>query len=300
MKSKFFLITGVIVIAVAGIAAYKFYRQPIPPTPPEPEETISESDQLRAEANRHFRRKAYGLAVNTFDRLIEKDHNDKAAFLGRANAELAQMNYDSALSDYDAALAIDPAYVDAYFARGTLHWLLGDLALAEWDYSTTIRLAPNDNFYYSQLAKVLYEVKAPDKVKVLYREAYRQNAERTWALDGWFGAMLELKEYDEILQEHDQILASAGDGSSDPKTILAPGFYAGVVHMQRKEFELAIDLLERCVRRAPNEVNIETYGHLANAYRETAQVEKCRTRLADYDHRTGRKTPAEWCGGGAG
>lgn len=299
MKKKFLLLTGVLLVGVAAIAAYKFYRSPIPPPPTETEEKISEQDQLHAEANRHFRRKEYSAAVGTFGRLIQKDPKDKAALLGRANAQLAQMNYDAALSDYDAALAIDPAYADAYFARGTLHWLLGDLALAEWDYSTTIQLAPNDDFYYSHLAKVLYEEKAADKVKVLYREAYQKDSRRTWALDGWFAAMFELKEFDEILTEHDAILATGDDDSSDPKAILAPGFYAGVVYIERKEYEQAIDVFERCVQHNPDDVNIEAYGHLANAYRQTAQVEKCKARLVDYDRRTGRKTPAEWCEGGA-
>jgi tetratricopeptide (TPR) repeat protein len=299
MKKKFLLI-GVLIAGAAAIAAYKFYWSPVPPPPPEPEEQISEQDHLRAEANRQFRRKDYQAAIGTFGRLIEKDPKDKSAFLGRGNAQLARMNYDAALGDYDAALAIDSSYADAYFARGTLHWLLGELALAEWDYSTTIQLAPNDDFYYSQLAKVLYEEKAPDKVKVLYREAYQKDSRRTWALDGWFGAMFELKEFDEILTEHDAIVSSADGSSSDPRSILAPGFYAGVVHIERKEFEQAIDVFERCVKRSPDEVNIEAYGHLANAYRQVAQVDKCKARLADYDRRTGRKTPAEWCDGGAG
>lgn len=299
MKKKFLLI-GVLIAGAAAIAAYKFYWRPVPPPPPEAEEQISEQDHLRAEANRQFRRKDYRAAIGTFGRLIEKDPKDKSAFLGRGNAQLAQMNYDAALGDYDAALAIDPSYADAYFARGTLHWLLGELALAEWDYSTTIQLAPNDDFYYSQLAKVLYEEKAPDKVKVLYREAYQKDSRRTWALDGWFGAMFELKEFDEILAEHEAILTNGDDSSSDPKAILAPGFYAGVVHIERKEFDRAIDIFERCVKRSPDEVNIEAYGHLANAYRQMAEVEKCKTRLADYDRRTGRNTPAEWCDGGAG
>lgn len=299
MKKRISLVASLLAVtAIIGATAwYKFYRQPVAPAI-EPEETISEADQLHAEANRQFRRKEYSAAGATFSRLIEKNPKDKAAFLGRANAQLAQMNYDEALRDYDSAIAIDPAYADAYFARGTMRWLLGDLALAEWDYSTTIQLAPNENFYYAHLAKILYEEKAADKVKVLYREAYRKDPHRTWALDGWFGAMLELKEYDEILTEYDEILANEYAGSVDPKSILSPGFYAGVVYIERKDYDRAIEVLERCVSRAPNDVNIEAYGHLAHAYRETAQVEKCKTRLEDYDHRTGRKTPLEWCDGG--
>lgn len=296
MKKRVPIIAGLAAVAaiIGGAAWYKLHRKPVPP-PAEPEETISGVDQLRAEANRQFRQKEYSAANATFSRLIERDPKDKTAFLGRANVQLAQMNYDEALRDYDSAIAIDPAYADAYFARGTMRWLLGDLALAEWDYSTTIQLAPNENFFYAHLAKVLYEQKAADKVKVLYREAYRKDSHRIWALDGWFGAMFELKEYDEILEEHDQILAGHDADSADPKTILAPGFYAGLVYLERKEYASAIEVLERCVSRAPNDVNIEAYGHLAHAYRETTQVKKCETRLADYDHRTGRKTPVEWC-----
>ena len=292
------IITVFAVLAVAGgVVWYKFYPKSVD-SPPEIEETISEADQLRAQANRQFRRKEYSAAVATLTQLIQKDAKDKAAFLGRANAHLAQMNYDEALGDYDSAIAVDPSYADAYFARGTMRWLLGELALAEWDYSTTIQLAPDESFFYSQLARVLYEVKAAEKVKVLYREAYRKDPRRVWALDGWFGAMFELKEFEEILGEHEQILANQSSDSNDPKSILAPGYYAGVVYVERKEYESAIQILERCVNRAPNDVNFEAYGHLAFAYRETAQAEKCRNRLSDYDHRTGRKTPAAWCEGG--
>lgn len=299
MKNKTSLIIAILaVLAVAaGVVWYKFYRRSVE-HPPEPEETISEADQLRAQANRQFRRKEYSAAVATLTQLIQKDAKDKTAFLGRANAHLAQMNYDEALRDYDSAIAVDPSYADAYFARGTMRWLLGELALAEWDYSTTVQLAPDENFFYSQLARVLYEEKAADKVKVLYREAYRKDPRRVWALDGWFGAMFELKEFDEILEEHEQILANETADSIDPKSILAPGYYAGVVYVQRKEYDRAIEVFESCVSRAPNDVNLEAYGHLASAYRETAQAQKCRSRLSDYDHRTGRKTPPAWCDGG--
>lgn len=275
-----------VVIVVTALAYYA-----IAPSSENQSAALTEVDQLHAQASRQFRQKDYAAAYASYGAIIEHDPGDKLAHLGRGNASLSRMQYDEALQDYNRAIEIDPRYADGYFARGTLHWLLGELDQAQADYFATIELAPDDSLFYAQLARVLFEQQAVEKVKSVYRLAYRQSPDRAWALDGWFGAMLELKQYDEILAAHDSLPAQGSD-------TVAADYYAGVAYMERQQYQAAIRVLEQAVENAPDQVNIEAYGYLARAYRETSNAERCETRLKDYAARTGREQRMEWCSEG--
>jgi tetratricopeptide (TPR) repeat protein len=52
--------------------------------------------------------------------------------------------WDRVLADYNAALLIDPAYADAYYARAVLFYTQGPRPRAMADYQRFIDLAPND------------------------------------------------------------------------------------------------------------------------------------------------------------
>ena len=74
------------------------------------------------------------------------------ALLVRGGCYEGDKNYDSALADYKAALALRPDSFDAYFARGGLHLRRGEFDAAAADYGQTIRIRPDLPRGYHALA----------------------------------------------------------------------------------------------------------------------------------------------------
>src|SRR5262249_35447106 len=65
------------------------------------------------------------------------------AYLNRGNAHAARRDYDRAITDFDAAIRLNPALAMAYNNRGVVRRNKGDIAGAIADYGEAIRLAPN-------------------------------------------------------------------------------------------------------------------------------------------------------------
>jgi len=76
-------------------------------------------------------------------------HDHAMALALRAGAYSRDQNVAAALSDYSAAIGLNPEFQFAYKGRGTLFFTTGDLAHAIADLDVAVRLDPRD-------AKALY------------------------------------------------------------------------------------------------------------------------------------------------
>jgi tetratricopeptide (TPR) repeat protein len=86
-------------------------------------------------------------AVELCTRLIDNENTAKAdrvkALIVRGDAYARKDMVDRAISDYDAALAIDPTLVDTFNARGELWRKKGDRPKALADFGAAIKLNPD-------------------------------------------------------------------------------------------------------------------------------------------------------------
>ncbi|KAF0097265.1 MAG: hypothetical protein FD144_5257 [Rhodospirillaceae bacterium] len=67
-----------------------------------------------------------------------------AAYNQRGKAYTSQRQYDRAISDFDEAIRIDPAFIDAYVDRGHAHALGGDIDRGIEDIDRAILLDPDN------------------------------------------------------------------------------------------------------------------------------------------------------------
>jgi tetratricopeptide (TPR) repeat protein len=85
----------------------------------------------------------YEAAVAAFTRCLNENGGASAASLHRrGRAYMKAGRYDAALDDFSAAIEADAAYAPAWNSRAWVHYVQGDLAAADADIETAVRLAP--------------------------------------------------------------------------------------------------------------------------------------------------------------
>jgi len=90
-----------------------------------------------------FEEGRYDDALEIYRRLIEAEPEEPALRTSFAGALGATGDYDGALEQLEAALALDPLNVEAYHNRAVIHERQGHPELAIADYNTVIRYAPD-------------------------------------------------------------------------------------------------------------------------------------------------------------
>ena len=77
---------------------------------------------------------AFKEAVLDFDKIIESNSKNAAAYFGRGFAKTNIPDPHGAIYDYDQAIELKPDYNEAYFYRGNAHFKLLDKtnACADW------------------------------------------------------------------------------------------------------------------------------------------------------------------------
>ncbi|KAH7727520.1 serine/threonine-protein phosphatase 5-like isoform X1 [Aphelenchoides avenae] len=100
--------------------------------------------KIKDEANQCFKDEAYDTAIELYSACIELDPTVSVYFGNRSMAYLKKELYGLALSDADAALALDANYLKAYFRRASANMALGKFKLALKDYDTVRKAKPSD------------------------------------------------------------------------------------------------------------------------------------------------------------
>jgi tetratricopeptide (TPR) repeat protein len=102
----------------------------------------------------YYKASFFGQAIEAFNAYLQLNPTDILVLNKRGVAKAAQKDYVGAISDYSAAIAINPNFYNAYLNRGNLWVYLGDFAkkmgqpeVAEQDY----QLALND---YGQAVRI--------------------------------------------------------------------------------------------------------------------------------------------------
>lgn len=101
----------------------------------------------------------YGEAIRHYTALIGSDKpsekNIERAHIGRGIAYSGMQQYDAAISDFSAAIRLNPANAEAYFDRGLVYRQTGANEAAIADYTKAIRLSPNYAEAYNNRGYIL-------------------------------------------------------------------------------------------------------------------------------------------------
>ena len=97
------------------------------------------------------KKKYLALAIGDWDQVICRNPADVAAHMCRGHARRDHGDYDGAIADYTAAIALSPA-AGYYSARGDIHLSKGDHQAAIADFSEALRLDPHKASVFSPTA----------------------------------------------------------------------------------------------------------------------------------------------------
>ncbi len=94
----------------------------------------------------------YGNCITQLSEVLREDTTHKLAYVSRGAAFMRTGNHQTALEDFDRAIAIDPDYARAYHLRGLAREVQGDDPGALDDFNRAIDLAPDYGAAYHSRA----------------------------------------------------------------------------------------------------------------------------------------------------
>jgi tetratricopeptide (TPR) repeat protein len=101
--------------------------------------------------NHSFMRDEHGRTMTDYDKLIELDPDNAAAYCERGDFYYEMDEYDKAVTDYNKAIELAPNDANAYYNRGCAYGETGEYDKAIADYDKAIELDPSDaNTYYDR------------------------------------------------------------------------------------------------------------------------------------------------------
>ena len=107
---------------------------------------------------------------------------DAAGFHRRAVAYLIKRDYDKAIADFSAAIALEPTVAKHFYNRGVAHFQKRELAAAIADFDHALQLNPKDAFAMVGRAKVLLEKGDEAGARKAFDDEIRTSSDPTGAL----------------------------------------------------------------------------------------------------------------------
>ncbi len=212
-------------------------------------------------------------ALDVLTEAIRANPNDAYAFAMRGFAwrELRK-DLDVALGDYDEAIRLDPASVEARLGRGAIYRSKRDYDRAMADYDEAIRLDSNSPTAHAERAWLWRLKQDLDKAMADYSEAIRRDP-RNSTLYNYRGIAWDLKgETDKAIADYSTAIRL------NPKNAHAYG-NRGRDRLSRGEYDRGIADFEIALRLDPK--NLVNVSGRAEGYRKKGDFEKALTELND-------------------
>jgi serine/threonine-protein phosphatase 5 len=107
------------------------------------DEVLAAANALKDEGNTFLQQKQYSSAAQKYSEAIEL-RPTAVFYSNRAMAMIKLESYGSAILDANESIALDPAYIKAYYRRGSANFALGKTKEARKDFRTVCKLKPKD------------------------------------------------------------------------------------------------------------------------------------------------------------
>ena len=180
-----------------------------------------------------YNRGDYQGAVSDFDAALQINPDYAEAYNNRGRAKTALGQYQQAIADYEMALQINPDYAEAYNNRGRAKTALGDYKGAISDYDTVLTLNPDYAEAYSNRAKAKIELGDYKGAVSDLDAALRLDPDDPQAYSNRAKAKIELGDYKGAVSDLDAALRLDPDDpqaySNRAKAKIELGDYKGAV-----------------------------------------------------------------------
>jgi TonB family protein len=136
--------------------AVKVSATPQPKVEPQPVSTPKPPDfafyQNRANAN--FVMGEYDTAITDYNKAIELNPKESSIYFSRGLAHFNKLSYTTAIADFDKVIELDPKEAMAYFKRGNALEKMGSFEKALTDYQKAVELDPENEPAKAALQKL--------------------------------------------------------------------------------------------------------------------------------------------------
>ena len=187
-------------------------------------------------------------AIVDFDKVLEMDSKNVAAYLLRGRAWSTKGELDKAIADYTEAIRLDPQYKNAYAYRGSCWYSKSEYDKAIADYTEFIRLDPQYNLAYMRRGGVWRKKGEFDKAIEDYTQAIRLKAVYVSAYASRASVFKAKGEYDKAIADYDQAIRLT---SKTPSSCGRHYGSRGDVWFAKKEYDRALEDYDRQLNLLP-------------------------------------------------
>lgn len=150
----------------------------------------------------HAEKGEYNLAIDEFNKAIEKDPCYADSYCNRGITYYLKGEHEKAIEDYNTAIKHKPGYAEAYYNRGGACLIKHDFNQAIKDFTTVIELNPdyaeayshrgNAYRYKGELNKAIADYSQAIVLKPKVAEAYYTRGEAWLRIEKWEEAQRDL------------------------------------------------------------------------------------------------------------
>jgi tetratricopeptide (TPR) repeat protein len=175
-------------------------------------------------------------------------HSSAESHYQLGNAYTTSHDYERAIAEYSQAIALYPAYVDAYIYRGSAYENQGQFDLARKDYDAAIKRDPASAGAYFKRAILFYDTGARDSAMQDLDKAIELEPRLVQAYVNRGLIYDERGEYDPALADFDRAIQMA---SSDPELA---GYYfnRAATCYHQKNYKCSISDLTQAIKLKPD------------------------------------------------
>ncbi len=141
-------------------------------------------------------------ALESFKQALKLNPNFIKAYLGLGDAHVSLREYAKAVGDYGKAISMRPDKARiAYFKRGEINFLLGQLQQAMTDFQAAIAIDPNYADAHMSLGNTFFKLKSYEQAIACYDRTLEANPDRDLAAFRRGRSRYILKEFPEALRD---------------------------------------------------------------------------------------------------
>ena len=148
----------------------------------------------------------YKEALKDYNKAIELDHNNSAAYYNRGSLKINLEEYKEAIKDFNKAIELDHNYLYAYNNRGNVKYKLGQYEEAIKDYNRAIELDNNDSIAYYNIGLSKANLGQYEEAIKNYNKAIELEPNFSMTYNNRGVAKENLKKYEEALKDYEKAL----------------------------------------------------------------------------------------------